>query len=206
MVRFESCPPSGSNEFQSENVQIRMKTTPLLAAFFLILATISPAQTCREVVRDSSGRFVQTVERWTQSGGAVQTTTRDATGRITGTATTRPNAGGARTEYRDASGRLAGSAVTQGNAAGSARTTYRDSSGRLAGTADTQTAAARTSRTQYRDASGRLTGTSTTNASPAGSFTGTNRDASGRLTGSSTGIGKCQGVVRIPVLPPGTKK
>jgi YD repeat-containing protein len=74
-------------------------------------ATVSTAQTCREVVRDASGRVVQTVERHKQAGGTVQAVTRDASGRITGTAVTRPNTGGgAHTEYRDASGRLAGSA------------------------------------------------------------------------------------------------
>ena len=60
------------------------------------LASMLSAQTCREVVRDSSGRIVQTIERQKQAGGTERAVTRDASGRITGTATTRPNAGGSR--------------------------------------------------------------------------------------------------------------
>jgi len=78
------------------------------------LSLVSPAQTCREVVRDASGRIVQTIDRQKSSGGTVQATTRDASGRIIGTATTNPNAGGsAQTHCRDASGRLTGTASTQ---------------------------------------------------------------------------------------------
>ena len=94
----------------------------------------SPAQTCREVVRDASGRIVQTIDRQKSAGGTVQATTRDASGRIIGTATTNPNAGGSsQTTYRDASGRLTGTASTQPTTGASSRTTYRDASGRIDG-------------------------------------------------------------------------
>jgi hypothetical protein len=179
---------------------------PHLAAF-LMLASAFPAETCREVVRDSSGRIVQTIDRRKQKGGTVQATTRDASGRIIGTATTRPNSGGgARTEYRDASGRLTGFATTQPASGGSSRTIFRDASGRLAGSADTRTTSGSTSSTQYRDASGRLTGTRTTHNSRTGSFTGTERDASGRLTGGSSGSGKCQNTPIAPLPPPKAKR
>ena len=93
-----------------------MKTMFLPIVLPLALATLLPAETCREVVRDSSGRIVQTIDRQKQSGGTVQSVTRDASGRIIGTAITRPNSGGASTQYRDSSSRLTGSASTQGNA------------------------------------------------------------------------------------------
>lgn len=89
-------------------------TPPLRPALSLSLACTLTAQTCREVVRDASGRIVQNIERQQSLGGTVQATTRDASGRIIGTATTNPNAGGsAQTNYRDASGRLTGTARTQ---------------------------------------------------------------------------------------------
>jgi hypothetical protein len=57
----------------------------LPALFSFSLAVVSPAQTCRKVVRDASGRIVQTIDRQKSSGGTVQaTTTRDASGRLTG--------------------------------------------------------------------------------------------------------------------------
>jgi YD repeat-containing protein len=37
------------------------------------------------VVRDASGRIVQTIERQKQAGGAERAVTRDASGRIVGT-------------------------------------------------------------------------------------------------------------------------
>ena len=45
-----------SNELCPPSVEAGMKTRFSLLAVSLILATLSPAQTCREVVRDSSGR------------------------------------------------------------------------------------------------------------------------------------------------------
>lgn len=189
-------------------VKVGMKKRLLPVLLFLSLAVHSPAQTCREVVRESSGRIVQTVERQQQAGGTVRSVTRDASGRITSTATTRSSGGTTtRTDYRDASGRLMGSATTRGHAhSNSSRTTYRDASGRVAGSADTGQAAGTATRTQFRDASGRLTGSQTTSGSPSGSFVGTQRDASGRLMGSSTGSGKCQAFTRVPDPPPAAKK
>ena len=100
----------------------------------------------------------------------MRTVTRDASGRITGTATTRAGGGTTtRTDYRDAGGRLTGSATTQGHAhSNSSRTTYRDASGRVAGSADTGKAVGTVTRTRFRDASGRLTGSQTTSGSPSG--------------------------------------
>jgi hypothetical protein len=45
-----------------------MKATLFPALFVLALCATSPAQTCREVVRDSSGRIVQTIDRQKQAG------------------------------------------------------------------------------------------------------------------------------------------
>ncbi len=110
-----------------------MKTLLLPVLLSLALASGLSAQNCREVVRDSSGRIVQTIERQKQAGGTERAVTRDASGRITGTATTRPNAGGsARTEYRDASGRITG--TTTANPAGTVTGIRRDASGRVTGT------------------------------------------------------------------------
>jgi hypothetical protein len=112
----------------------------LLAALLLSCALVasSPAQICREVVRDSSGRIVQTIDCQSLSGGAERAVIRDTSGRIIGTATT-SNSGGSstHTQFRDASGRLTGSAVSQGSAGGSSRTAYWDASGSLAGNAST---------------------------------------------------------------------
>ncbi len=133
--------------------------------------------------------------------------TRDASGQIIGTATTRPSSSGStQTTYRDASGRLAGSASSQGTTSGGSSTTYRDASGRLAGSASTHKSAGTSSSTQFRDASGRLSGSETINGSSAGAATSTKRDASGRLIGSSSGSGKCPSVVRVPSPPAGAKK
>ena len=130
-----------------------MKAIFLSAVIPLALASALAAQTqiCREVVRDGSGRVVQTVERRKEPGGTVQVVSRDAAGRVIGTATTRPTSnGGSSTVCRDASGRLAGTAMTQTQstaAGGSSRTTYRDASGRLAGSADTRANAGTACRT-----------------------------------------------------------
>ncbi|MFN5578590.1 MAG: hypothetical protein ACK49X_03130, partial [Akkermansiaceae bacterium] len=85
-----------------------MKTKLLPALFALALANLSFAQTCREVVRDSSGRLVQTIERHKEAGGTERAVIRDSSGRIIGTATTRTGfgtSGTARTDFRDSSGR-----------------------------------------------------------------------------------------------------
>jgi hypothetical protein len=60
----------------------------------LTMATVSPAQTCREVVRDSSGRMMQTIERQKSIGGVERTVTCDASGRVTGTSTSQTSPGG----------------------------------------------------------------------------------------------------------------
>ena len=52
--------------------------------FSFALSLMSPAQTCREVVRDASRRIVQTIERQKQTGGSERAVIRDASGRITG--------------------------------------------------------------------------------------------------------------------------
>ncbi len=64
-----------------------MKTL-LLALLSFALSALSPAQTCREIVRDASGRIVQTIDRQKGSGETVQATTRNALGRLTDSQTT----------------------------------------------------------------------------------------------------------------------
>ncbi len=195
------------NEIRLGTVEGRMKSLLSLLAVSCFLVAHSPAQTCREVVRDASGRIVQTIERQKQAGGTERAVTRDASGRITGTATTRPNAGSnMRTEYRDASGRLTGTASTRPTTGTSSQTTYRDASGRMTGSADTRPSSGNGGRTQYRDASGRITGTTTTSRNPAGTVTSTRRDNSGRMTGTSSGTGKCPKTVPMPLPPPSAKK
>jgi hypothetical protein len=196
---------AGSNESPPRSVYTHMKAMLLPALLSFALATASPAQTCREVVRDSSGRIVQTIERQKQADRSERAVIRDASGRITGTANTQTSGGSTtQTQYRDASGRSAGSATTHGYASGSSRTTYRDASGRMAGSADTSKVAGSGSRTQFRDASGRFAGSETTHGN--GTMTSTRTDASGRVTGNNTGTGKCQGVMRVPTPPAGVKK
>jgi hypothetical protein len=90
------------NEFPSLLVYIRMKAILLPVLVSFALATKLPAQTCREVVRDGSGRVVQTIERQKQAGGAERAVIRDASGRITGTATTHASGSTARTLCGDA--------------------------------------------------------------------------------------------------------
>ena len=55
-----------------------MKTTLLPVLISLTLASMLPAQTCREVVRDASGWIVLTTDRQKSAGDSVQSTTRDA--------------------------------------------------------------------------------------------------------------------------------
>jgi len=64
-----------------------MKAMLLPALISIALASASQAQTCREVVRDSSGRVFQTIERQKQAGGTERAVIRDASGRITGSNT-----------------------------------------------------------------------------------------------------------------------
>lgn len=93
-----------------------MRELYLLVVIPLAFASLLAADTCTEVVRDDSGRIVQTIERVKGPSGTVQATTRDTSGRITGTAVSQPNKGGSRTDYRDASGRLTAPAATQASA------------------------------------------------------------------------------------------
>ena len=112
-------------------------------------------------LRDASGRTAGSARSTSST-----TTYRDASGRVTATAS---GFGPERLTYRDASGRTCGTASQYG-----ARTTFRDASGRVTGTAS-----AMGDRTTYRDASGRVVGT----ASRTGDSI-TFRDGSGRLTGT----------------------
>jgi hypothetical protein len=103
---------------------------------------------------------------------------------------------------RDASGRLTGTATTQTSGQGSSRATYRDASYRTAGSADTDASGRSGSCSKYCDASGRLIGNVSTRRSPAGLFTGIQRDASGRVTDTTSG--KCSG--GFPVTSPNLKR
>ena len=64
-----------------------MKRFLLPALLSFALALTAPAQPCREVVRDSSGRVVQTIYHQKSSGGTVRSVIRDASGRTIGTST-----------------------------------------------------------------------------------------------------------------------
>lgn len=195
------------NESSPDSVSLPMKATFFPVLTLMVLASMLHAQTCREVVRDGSGRIVKTIDRQNNAGGSILATTRDASGRIIGTAATQPSAGGSsQTSYRDGSGRITGSATTQPTAGGSSRTSYRDAGGRAEGSADNRTGSGSGSNTQYRDAAGRLIGSASSNTNSSGSFTGTQRDATGRLTGSSSGSGKCQGTAVTPVPPIGIRR
>lgn len=55
--------------------------TEVLPLLSFVLVTILPAQTCREEVRDASGRIVQTIEHQKQAGGTERAVIRDASGR-----------------------------------------------------------------------------------------------------------------------------
>ena len=191
---------SPPNQSAPRNVPPVMNPLPCLTTCFFASLVSLGAHTCREVVRDSSGRVVQTIERRTDVGGTVHTVIRDASGRLAGTSITRPDGGGgSRTDYRDANGRHSGSATTRSNGSGSSNTSYRDAQGRSSGSAVTQKTGTQ-SRTQLRDASGRSAGTVTTNSSAFGTTTSVRRDASSRLSGSSTGSGSCRGNVATPPL------
>jgi len=64
----------------------------VVLGLFLALAAHAGG-TRREVVRDSSGRLLYTVEHREGSGDTSQATIRDASGRLVGTATTRKGSG-----------------------------------------------------------------------------------------------------------------
>jgi hypothetical protein len=96
-----------------------MKTILLPALFSLVFVNGSTAQSCREVVRDASGRVVQTVDRQKQTGGTERAVIRDASGRLTGSQTTSGNCSGSNTStQRDASNRLTGTSSTPGKCTG----------------------------------------------------------------------------------------
>ena len=91
----------------------------ILAAALSLAALAQAGGTRREVVRDSSGRTLYTIEHREGSGDLSRATIRDASGRLMGTAVTRKNSSGrARTEYRDASGRLTGTSAGDGGELG----------------------------------------------------------------------------------------
>ena len=105
------------NELRSITVTSCMKKIILI---FMISNALASAETCRDVVRDASGRIVQTVESQKNSNGTTKSVTRDASGRIVSTSSGAPSANGKmQTTYRDASGRLIGSAATQTTPGGS---------------------------------------------------------------------------------------
>jgi YD repeat-containing protein len=189
LASFSKMLPVLLNNFSPFAFQPHMKTILCSVLFASALVGISPAQSCREVVRDASGRVVQTIDRQKQFSNTERAVIRDASGRVTGTATTRPSYGSnTRTEYRDASGRLTGSATTNSTFSNASSTTFRDSSGRVTGSAHTNQRSNSSSYTQYRDASGRLTGTQ---SSTSGTNSSTYRDAQGRVISKSTASGKC---------------
>ena len=74
----------GSNESPRSPVSARVKTLLLPVLLSFALASVLSAQSCRELVRDASGRIVQTIERQKQGGGTERAVTRDASGRIIG--------------------------------------------------------------------------------------------------------------------------
>ena len=61
----------------------------MLLTLLIFLPTVSPARTCRETIRDASGRLVRTIESRKSADGTVHTVIRDAAGRLVSTATTR---------------------------------------------------------------------------------------------------------------------
>ncbi|MFU8892182.1 MAG: hypothetical protein ACNA8L_01000 [Luteolibacter sp.] len=153
-----------------------------------LLASFSQAQSCREVIRDATGRIVQTIDRQA-NGRAVM---RDASGKIIGTATTQATGSISRTTYRDANGRITGTASTQHGQSATTRTTYRGPGGQITGTSATNPSNpshGNPSRTTFRAASGRVTATE--QAQGNGRFTTTRRDASGRITETSSGNARC---------------
>jgi len=112
---------------------------PVLAAA-LVLNIAAHSETCREVVRDTSGRVTQNIDHQKSSGGTARSVIRDASGGTIGTSTSQTSSGGHNpTTYRDASGRVTGVASTNGSSSGSSQTTYRDASGRTAGSATFRT-------------------------------------------------------------------
>jgi len=84
---------------------------PLLRtlAISLTLTALSTAETCREVVRDASGRVAQTIDHQKSSGGTVRAVIRDASGRTIGTSTSQTSGSTTRPGYRDAYGCMTGS-------------------------------------------------------------------------------------------------
>lgn len=64
-----------------------MKALLLFSLFPVLMTSHASAQTCREVVRDSSGRVVQTIERQKQAGGTERAVLRYSSGQITGSST-----------------------------------------------------------------------------------------------------------------------
>ena len=83
-----------SKEHCAPYVESSMKAILLPAGISFLLASILPAQTCREVVRDASGHVVQTVEHRKGIGGIAHSIIRDAAGRIIGTSTSQTGSGG----------------------------------------------------------------------------------------------------------------
>ena len=111
-----------------------MKATFSFMAASLLLVSVASAETCREVVRDASGRVTQTIDHQKSGNGTVRSVIRDASGRMIGTSTSQTSGTtGSRTDFRDASGRSTGNQTTNGSS-GFATGTRRDASGRVTGT------------------------------------------------------------------------
>ena len=128
--------------------------------------------------RDASGRIAGTASTSGLSG-QQSVTYRDASGRIEGTAATRFSGNSASTTYRDPSGKIDGTTSSTRLGTGT-RETYRDGSDRIQGTASTSRSGS-SETTTFRDASGRITGTATTGSSGSTTY----RDASGRIVGTA---------------------
>lgn len=194
--------------FESNNIaecasKTSMKFVHLCTLLSLGLTISTFAQTNREVVRDSSGGLVQTIERRIEPNGQITSTTRDAAGRLIQESTTQVSpCGRATTQYRDSGGRLIGTAQSQALGV-TQKTQFRDASGRLTGTSTSRQSSRQSIQTQLRDSSGRLAGQSQTYQSGR-TFSTEQRDATGRLTIKSQGFGLVPD--RPPVHPNAQKR
>lgn len=61
-----------------DSVELSMKAIPLSLAIGMTLISSLQADTCQEVVRDTSGRVVQTTLHQKSSNGIVRSITREA--------------------------------------------------------------------------------------------------------------------------------
>lgn len=145
----------------------------------MILMGVPPPSPSRSAMSDASGRPAGTAD--TSGSTTIQTRLRDASARSKGTV--RSSVVGATTRFvvTDASGRVTGRATTR-KAGHGTQTRFEDASGRLVGHARSTASATRSS-TTFTDASGRTTGRATTTQSPS-AITSRLHDASGRHAGT----------------------